>query len=243
MKPAPDAAGCVVLLHGLGRSRASMAGMARYLRRAGYPVLNLGYPSRRHGIDHLVRSYLAPAVRRCTAQHGGPLHFVTHSLGGILLRHYLATHSLPEGSRAVLLAPPNRGSAVAEGLCGLPLPGCLLGPAARELGTGPGSVPLVLGPARLEIGVIAGTRSVEPWFGRWLAQASDGKVAPQWRALFEDFPERFMLGTDTYTPERWFYVVEHARWSRGWLDDLPDDLAENIAWRNAERLADWALKK
>ena len=74
-------------------------------------------------------------------------------------------------------------------------------------------------------------------------QASDGKVAPQWRALFEDFPERFMLGTDTYTPERWFYVVEHARWSRGWLDDLPDDLAENIAWRNAERLADWALKK
>ena len=86
MKPAPDAAGCVVLLHGLGRSRASMAGMARYLRRAGYPVLNLGYPSRRHGIDHLVRSYLAPAVRRCTAQHGGPLHFVTHSLGGILLR-------------------------------------------------------------------------------------------------------------------------------------------------------------
>lgn len=176
MKPAPDAAGCVVLLHGLGRSRASMAGMARYLRRAGYPVLNLGYPSRRHGIDHLVRSYLAPAVRRCTAQHGGPLHFVTHSLGGILLRHYLATHSLPEGSRAVLLAPPNRGSVVAEGLRALPLPDCLLGPAARELGTGPGSVPLVLGPARLEIGVIAGTRSVEPWFGRWLAQASDGKV-------------------------------------------------------------------
>lgn len=73
--------------------------------------------------------------------------------------------------------------------------------------------------------------------------ADDGKVEPVWRALFEDFPDRFMLGTDTYTPERWYYVVEQASWSRGWLADLPLELAEKIAWRNAERLADWALKK
>lgn len=72
-------------------------------------------------------------------------------------------------------------------------------------------------------------------------QASDGRVEPAWRALFEDFPDRFMLGTDTYAPERWFYVVEHASWSRAWLQDLPAELAENIAWRNAARLADWAL--
>ena len=45
-----------------------------------------------------------------------------------------------------------------------------------------------------------------------------------------------MVGTDTFTPERWFYIEEHAKWSRGWLADLPMPLAEKIAWRNAEAL-------
>ena len=63
-----------------------------------------------------------------------------------------------------------------------------------------------------------------------------GSVAPEWRALFTAFPDRFMVGTDTFTPERWLYVGEHARWARGWLADLPADLAERIAWKNGEAL-------
>lgn len=63
-----------------------------------------------------------------------------------------------------------------------------------------------------------------------------GKVPAEWRALFTEFPDRFMVGTDTYTPERWHYVAEHAQWSRAWLADLPPTLAERIAWRNAEAL-------
>jgi hypothetical protein len=63
-----------------------------------------------------------------------------------------------------------------------------------------------------------------------------GQVPPQWRAVFEEFPERFMVGTDTFTPERWFYVNEHANWSRAWLATLPPPLAERIAWKNAEAL-------
>jgi hypothetical protein len=66
--------------------------------------------------------------------------------------------------------------------------------------------------------------------------ASGGKVDPEWRAAFTEFPDRFMVGTDTFTPERWHYVGEHARWSRGWLADLPRDVAERIAWKNGERL-------
>lgn len=66
--------------------------------------------------------------------------------------------------------------------------------------------------------------------------ASGGKVDAAWRALFEEFPDRFMVGTDTFTPERWHYIEEHAKWSRGWLADLPPALAEQIAWRNAEAL-------
>ena len=67
-------------------------------------------------------------------------------------------------------------------------------------------------------------------------QGYNGKVPPEWRALFEEFPDRFMVGTDTFTPERWPYVGAHADWSRAWLSDLPPEIAENIAWRNAERL-------
>ncbi len=65
---------------------------------------------------------------------------------------------------------------------------------------------------------------------------SSGKVPAEWRALFDEFPDRFMVGTDTFTPERWFYVNEHANWSRAWLSTLPSDQAERIAWRNAEAL-------
>jgi hypothetical protein len=66
--------------------------------------------------------------------------------------------------------------------------------------------------------------------------ASNGKVDPAWRAAFLEFPDRFMVGTDTFTPERWYYVVEHANWSRQWLADLPTDVAERLAWKNGEAL-------
>jgi hypothetical protein len=69
-----------------------------------------------------------------------------------------------------------------------------------------------------------------------LVNAGGGKVEPGWREAFVEFPDRFLVGTDTFTPERWFYVVEHAQWSRQWLADLPRDVAEAIAWRNGERL-------
>lgn len=65
---------------------------------------------------------------------------------------------------------------------------------------------------------------------------ADGRVAPEWRAVFLEFPDRFMVGTDTFTPERWHYVGEHAAWSRAWLADLPPDVAERIAWKNGEAL-------
>jgi len=74
-------------------------------------------------------------------------------------------------------------------------------------------------------------------------QASGGKVDPRWRKVFLEFPDRFVLGTDTYTPERWSAVVENAEWSRLWLADLPRDVGENIAFRNAEALARWALRQ
>jgi hypothetical protein len=66
--------------------------------------------------------------------------------------------------------------------------------------------------------------------------APGGQLDPDWKQLFLDFPDRFMVGTDTFTPERWPYVVEHARWSRQWLAQLPPAVSERIAWRNGEAL-------
>ncbi len=67
-------------------------------------------------------------------------------------------------------------------------------------------------------------------------QAADGKVAPEWREAFLEFSDRFLVGTDTFVPERWHYVGEHAAWSRTWLADLPPEVGERIAWRNGESL-------
>ncbi len=66
--------------------------------------------------------------------------------------------------------------------------------------------------------------------------ANDGRVDPAWREAFDEFPQRFMVGTDTFTPERWHYIGPHADWTRAWLAGLPLPLAERLAWRNAEAL-------
>ncbi len=73
--------------------------------------------------------------------------------------------------------------------------------------------------------------------------ASNGKVNEGWRAAFLEFPDRFMVGTDTFTPERWHFVVEHANWSRQWLADLPPAVAERIAYKNGEALFGAMLKR
>jgi predicted TIM-barrel fold metal-dependent hydrolase len=72
--------------------------------------------------------------------------------------------------------------------------------------------------------------------------APGGRLDAAWRQLFLTFPDRFMVGTDTPSPERWYYVVEHAAFSRKWLSELPGEVADAIAFRNAETLLAWALK-
>ena len=66
--------------------------------------------------------------------------------------------------------------------------------------------------------------------------ATMGKVDSEWRKTFLAFPDRFVVGTDTFTPERWYYVGEHANWTRAWLADLPREVAERIGYRNGEAL-------
>jgi len=176
---------CVILLHGFGRTRRSMKKIAGRLEAMGYTVWNRGYPSTKKSISELVSEHVAPAVRWAEAGGAEKIHFVTHSLGGILVRAYLQENTLPAGSRIVMLAPPNRGSQVADRLESFFLYRRFMGPAGQQLGTDADSVPNRLKPVEADIGVIAGTRSMEPWFSMMLPGQDDGKVAVESTKLKE----------------------------------------------------------
>lgn len=103
----------VVLLHGMARTSASLRVMARRLRREGFAVLNLDYESR-HGTLESLADAIHPAVAAFAAGLESRLHFVTHSLGGLLVRVYLSQHKPTRLGRVVMLGPPNDGSPIAD---------------------------------------------------------------------------------------------------------------------------------
>jgi len=173
-----SAADCVVLLHGLARSATSMNKMQRALVEAGYETANIAYPSRHYSVEELAQIAVTDGLHAC--QSNGEIervHFVTHSLGGILLRQYLSVGDIPLLGRVVMLAPPNQGSAAVDELAGVPGFNWLNGPAGRQLGKGEGSVPLALGPADFELGIIAGNRSIDPITSAVLKNPDDGRVS------------------------------------------------------------------
>lgn len=168
---------CVVLLHGLARTAASMNRMAAALQGQGYHVINIDYPSREKPIKELADNAVQEGVARCLETRPVRIHFVTHSLGGILVRVYLRDRKIEGLGRVVMLAPPNQGSRVVDEFSQVPGFDLLNGPAGSQLGTGADSVPQRLGTANFEVGIIAGDRSVNPILSSAFDEPNDGKVA------------------------------------------------------------------
>ena len=175
--PLAARADCVVLLHGLSRTDTSMLLMQEALEFHNYRVVNYNYPSNDAPIAALVE-HVGHAVDLCGDQ---TTHFVTHSLGGILLRAWLMNNRPAQLGRVVMLAPPNQGSEIVDNLAQFELFPDLMelihGPAVTELGTDPGAFPLSLPPADYPLGVIAGNRSINPLSAMVIAGENDGTVS------------------------------------------------------------------
>lgn len=165
----------IIMLHGLARTATSLLILEKRLEAEGFGIVNETYPSREETLPGLIETVIPPLLAQC--QEAERVHFVTHSMGGIILRGYLADHSVHNLGRIVMLAPPNKGSELVDRMKGLPGFERLNGPAGMQLGADMESVPNTIQDVEAEIGIIAGDLALNPIYDALIEGPNDGKVA------------------------------------------------------------------
>ena len=167
----------VVLLHGISRTLRSFRKMQASVEAAGYATLNVGYASRRKALEALAED-IHPAVERFAEGLDGCVHFVCHSMGGLLARIYVARHRPKRLGRVVMLGTPNGGSEIADRLKHIGAYRAWFGPAGQQLGTQRDAAVVAMFPAvDYPVGIIAGNRSVYPITSAFLPRPHDGRVS------------------------------------------------------------------
>lgn len=184
-----SAQACVVLVHGLWRSGFAMRSIDSHLAEKGFKTVSITYPSTSYEIPKLAEDYLAPAVSDCKNQGLDKVHIVSHSMGGIVARYYLQSHSLPKGSHVVMLSPPNQGSELSIKFGDSWWYQWIVGPAGSSLTKRGDGIIDKLKPVDESIGVIGAFRNWSLWPSSWLPNPNDGTVSVESMKLpeMEDF--------------------------------------------------------
>lgn len=208
---------CVILLHGLARTADSMHKLEARLTNENYWVANINYPSRKYPIETLSKLAVEQGITACRQQNSTKINLVTHSLGGILVRMYFQQHKPDDIGRIVMLGPPNQGSEVVDNLKNTPGFKLLNGPAGMQLGTSPTDIPKSLGSVNFELGVIAGTHSINLILSTFLPNPDDGKVSVESTKVagMNDFvtvpaPHPFLM-TNEIVIEQTLYFLKHGK--------------------------------
>lgn len=204
---------CVVLLHGLARSHKSMSKLEEDLKQKGFYVINMPYPSTEKTIEVLSEETIGAAYKKCQEHNCEKIHFVTHSMGGILVRWYLEHNKLPNLGRVVMLSPPNHGSEVVDKLGDFILFQWINGPAGSQLGTDKNSVPNMLGAPYYDVGVITGDRTINLFLSLLIPGDDDGKVSLESAKLegMQDFmvvhkSHPFIMKSDEVSKQVVFFI-------------------------------------
>lgn len=210
----------VVLLHGLSRTSRSMRPIKKALEKNGFSTFNLNYPSRKKPIEELSEFVLEKINQNFSDTPVHTLHFVTHSMGGIILRQIMKLSPLPNLGRVVMLGPPNQGSEIIDRLGPFKLIPLINGPACLQLGTSSDGFIQSLGPVKFDLGVIAGNRSINPFLSFLIPGVDDGKVSVERTKVegMNDFLEvprshSFMMGNQTIQKET-IYFIKNGHFSK-----------------------------
>lgn len=206
---------CVILLHGLARTNHSMFKLESTLKKYNYVVVNHNYPSTKKSIKVLANDYIQPMVNECLKHHVKHIHFVTHSLGGIILQHYLHSNRISGLEYIVMLAPPNHGSQLADLLHKRRFFRFVLGPNIAQLTTKMGRISMIND--HYKIGIIAGNYNLNPFVNKLFDEPNDGKVTVSSTKLdqMSDFiilpvTHTFMM-QNTLVEKQILYFLNHGR--------------------------------
>ncbi|NOX98960.1 MAG: hypothetical protein GXP30_04370 [Verrucomicrobia bacterium] len=185
VKEYPESGDYVILLHGIMSSKNALTPAAKYFRKQGLHAIVVPYPSRKISIETAAEQILLPAIHQYCTDPSKRIHFVGHSMGGIVIRYYLAKHLPPNLNlgRVVLIAAPNHGSELADIFSDNSLAEGIFGPALNDLKTSADSLPNRLGPADYNLGIIMGKAARIPWLSKqlpedddWVVSANGGKI-------------------------------------------------------------------
>ena len=184
----------VVLLHGISRTALSFRKMQLALERAGFTTLNLDYASRSKALEALAED-IDPAIQHFANRVDGSVHFVCHSMGGLLARVYIARHRPKHLGRVVMLGTPNNGSEIADRLKNVGVYRAFVGPAGQQLGTQrDAAIEALFPPVDYPVGVIAGNRSIDPVAGTMLPKPHDGRVSVE-KTMINGMADHVVVGT------------------------------------------------